>query len=134
LIELGANKTHAGRQSLNYLGISVPQTPLLLVFRLVLALATDFPDLLQEKSGGGDDLASLGEIEADEEVKTRVFFAEHFEERSQLCTAQLVKVHQLLAVQAHSRRPVLDEHVGLGIRVEVIAELLYDCRLACLDG
>jgi hypothetical protein len=97
---------------------------LLLVSGFNLPLAADFPYLLQVRGGGSDDFASLREIDADEEVDPRILCAKVLEEGGEFRIADFIEVQQLLLIQAYLRRPVLDQRIGLGIRIEIVPEYL----------
>jgi hypothetical protein len=106
------------------------QTTLLYISRLTFTLSTDFSHLLKQQSNTGNDLTGLCEIDAKQEIQSRPFFTEFLEERGELRTAEFIEMHQLLAIEAHLRWPVLNERIGLCIRVEIVTELFDDGRLA----
>lgn len=96
---------------------------------LILRLRSLFADLsysLQIGRAGGDEAIGLSEVEAEKEVNSCVLPAEGLEERCEFRVADFIEVDELLFIKAHSGRPILDERVGFGLRIEVIAQQLDD--------
>lgn len=64
----------------------------------------------------------MGHIEADHEIQFDILAAEALRQCGQGGIAELIEVHELLLIQPHLGRPVLDERIGFGIGVEVVAQ------------
>lgn len=105
-------------------------TAFFMLLWLILFPSTHIPYLLQLECDTRNDFTGLSQIDANEEVQSGPLSAKFLIERSKQWTGDFIEVHELLAIEAYLRRPIFDKRVRLGIWIEVIPELLDDCRLA----